>query len=348
MDSAARCCGGFGGVYCSNCFNRFFGMEVNTVIHGNFLDNTLPDKCAQLIICDPPYFQVKGDFDFIWKDRESYLADVEKWAKECKRVLADNGTLFWWGHALNIAYSQIILDKYFNLINSLVWEKTETQTMKNSPESMRSFAPVTERLLMYDNGEDVSGLAAVYSDADCFKTIKEYMRIERSKLMQEKGFKTLAEFDNFINEWTNTKSVVSRHYFADSQYSFPTAEIYARMQQTGFWQRPYEALRQEYEALRRPFNQSKLQTDILRYSQEAHITGQYDHPTKKPEKLTRAIILTCSRPNDIVLVPFAGSGTEVAMAAKEGRRFVGYDIEAKYAKMAQERANKHLNTPTLF
>ena len=71
-------------------------MEVNKIHNINFLDNTLPDKCANLIIADPPYFEVKGDFDFIWKSFDDYLKDVEKWAKECKRLLADNGTLFWY------------------------------------------------------------------------------------------------------------------------------------------------------------------------------------------------------------------------------------------------------------
>ena len=85
--------------------------EINKVHHDDFLNNGLPDKCAKLIISDPPYFEVKGDFDFIWRDREHYLQDVELWAKECKRLLADNGTLFWYGHAKKIAYSQIILDK---------------------------------------------------------------------------------------------------------------------------------------------------------------------------------------------------------------------------------------------
>ena len=37
----------------------------------------------------------------------------------------------------------------------------------------------------------------------------------------------------------------------------------------------------------------------------------------KPEALTRALMLTCSRPNDLVLVPFAGSGTECAMLLKK-------------------------------
>ena len=71
--------------------------EINKIHHKNFLDNTLPDKTVQLLIADPPYFQVKGDFDFIWKSFDDYLKDVEIWVKECKRLLADNGTLFRYG-----------------------------------------------------------------------------------------------------------------------------------------------------------------------------------------------------------------------------------------------------------
>ena len=69
----------------------------------------------------------------------------------------------------------------------------------------------------------------------------------------------------------------------------------------------YEELRKEYEELRRPFeNYFKLQ-EILRFSNEATKTGaKYDHETVKPETLTRALILTCSRKNDLVLIPFFG------------------------------------------
>src|ERR1017187_9806896 len=92
------------------------------LIHGDCMLNSIPDKSVQLIIADPPYFEVKGDFDFIWKSFEDYLLDVERWAKECKRLLADNGTLFWWGHAKKIAYAQVIFDKYFNLENNITVE----------------------------------------------------------------------------------------------------------------------------------------------------------------------------------------------------------------------------------
>ena len=125
-------------------------MELNKIHNINFLENTLSDKCANLIIADPPYFEVKGDFDFIWDSFDDYLKDVEKWAIECKRLLTDNGTLFWYGHAKKIAYSQVILDEHFELINNLVWEKTDCQTKKGI-DDFRMFAPTTERILMYSN-----------------------------------------------------------------------------------------------------------------------------------------------------------------------------------------------------
>ena len=97
-------------------------LEVNKIYHDDWMNNQLPDKSVKLIIADPPYFETKGDFDFVWKSFDDYLIDVEKWAIECKRLLADNGTLFWYGHAKKIAYAQIIFDKHFNLENNIAIE----------------------------------------------------------------------------------------------------------------------------------------------------------------------------------------------------------------------------------
>ena len=66
-------------------------------------------------------------------------------------------------------------------------------------------------------------------------------------------------------------------------------------------------------------------------------TAKYDHDTVKPETLTRALILTCSRKDDLVVIPFAGSGTECAMAKKENRKYIGFDIEKKYVDMSNNR-----------
>ena len=326
---------------------------INKVHHMNFLDNTLPDKCANLIIADPPYFEVKGEFDFIWKSFDEYLKDVEKWAIECKRLLADNGTLFWYGSAKRIAYAQIIFDKHFNLINNLVWDKGSFMGLEES-EGLRSFAPCTERILMYGSkAQDTTGLQEIQNDLELYKPIRDYF-LEQKKNCNY-TFKEINEkcFGSASNGGGMASNILTSYKVG---WTFPTKEKYDALQKIGLCPKPYEelrkeydGLRKEYEELRRPFtNYFKLQ-EIFRFSNEAVKTGsKYDHDTVKPETLTRALILTCSRPNDLVLVPFSGSGTECAMAAKENRNFWACDIEKKYVKMSNDRCREHLQTQSLF
>jgi modification methylase len=61
------------------------------------------------------------------------------------------------------------------------------------------------------------------------------------------------------------------------------------------------------------------------------------HPTQKPEALVARAVLAASRPGDLVLDPFFGTGTTGAVAKRLGRRFVGIEREAVYAKAAEAR-----------
>ena len=65
--------------------------------------------------------------------------------------------------------------------------------------------------------------------------------------------------------------------------------------------------------------------------------GKKLHPTQKPEALLARVILAASRPDDLVLDPFCGTGTTGAVAKRLGRRFVGIEREAGYAKAAEKR-----------
>jgi modification methylase len=65
--------------------------------------------------------------------------------------------------------------------------------------------------------------------------------------------------------------------------------------------------------------------------------GKKLHPTQKPEALLARVLLAASRPGDLVLDPFAGSGTTGAVAKKLGRRFIGIEREKLYARAAQAR-----------
>ena len=62
-----------------------------------------------------------------------------------------------------------------------------------------------------------------------------------------------------------------------------------------------------------------------------------DHPTQKPEKLYAKLILASSRPGDLVLDPFMGSGTTCVTAKKLGRHFCGVEINEEYCLWAMKR-----------
>src|SRR3974390_123358 len=77
--------------------------------------------------------------------------------------------------------------------------------------------------------------------------------------------------------------------------------------------------------------------------------GKKLHPTQKPEALLARVILSSSRPDDLVLDPFSGPGTTGAVAKHLGRRFVGIERDAKYARAAEQRiaATQPLGAPSI-
>jgi modification methylase len=66
-------------------------------------------------------------------------------------------------------------------------------------------------------------------------------------------------------------------------------------------------------------------------------TGAKAHPTQKPEALLHRVIMASTRPGDVILDPFFGTGTTGAAAKRLGRRFIGIEREEAYAKLAKER-----------
>jgi modification methylase len=65
--------------------------------------------------------------------------------------------------------------------------------------------------------------------------------------------------------------------------------------------------------------------------------GKKLHPTQKPESLLARVILSSSRPDDLVLDPFCGTGTTGSVAKRLGRRFIGVERDADYAAAAEQR-----------
>lgn len=64
------------------------------------------------------------------------------------------------------------------------------------------------------------------------------------------------------------------------------------------------------------------------------------HPTQKPLKICDRIIQHFSNEGDLVLVPFAGSGSECVSAKNNGRKFIGFEINPEYIEVANARLDK--------
>ena len=70
--------------------------------------------------------------------------------------------------------------------------------------------------------------------------------------------------------------------------------------------------------------------------------GSKAHPTQKPEALLYRILLACTKPGDVVLDPFFGTGTTGAVARRLGRHWIGIERETSYVKVARERIDSTL------
>jgi len=79
-------------------------------------------------------------------------------------------------------------------------------------------------------------------------------------------------------------------------------------------------------------------------------SGEKAHPTQKPESLLYRVIMAASKPGDVILDPFFGTGTTGAVAKKLGRNFIGCERESDYIAVAKKRikAIKTVKDPSLL
>jgi len=76
--------------------------------------------------------------------------------------------------------------------------------------------------------------------------------------------------------------------------------------------------------------------------------GYIDHPTPKPKHFIREILKMFTREDDIVLDPFIGSGSTAVACIQLNRKFIGFEIEEAYWKLAQKRVSKFINKQPLY
>lgn len=67
------------------------------------------------------------------------------------------------------------------------------------------------------------------------------------------------------------------------------------------------------------------------------------HPTQKPEYLLERIVLVSTEEGQVVLDPFCGSGTTGVEAVRQGRKFIGIELDEEYLEISKRRLEKEIS-----
>ena len=87
----------------------------------------IPSASVDLVIADPPYYHIKGEFDFTFQSVSEYLEWCRTWAEECYRILKTTGAFYCWGSSQMIDKLSVeVLDQFgFNVYQDVREKLTE-------------------------------------------------------------------------------------------------------------------------------------------------------------------------------------------------------------------------------
>jgi len=165
--------------------------------------------------------------------------------------------------------------------------------------------------------------------------------------------RTLANDDNpaaVVGAYTELYRVLRRDSFCISFYGYPKLDAFVHAwTEAGFdtvghivWPKPYisstrfvgVAHESAYILAKgKPQKPAHPLMDVQRWE----YSGNKAHPTEKAVSVLLPLIRSFSRPGDLVLDPFSGSGSTLVSAALAGRRYFGIELEAKYVELARRR-----------
>jgi DNA modification methylase len=127
--------------------------------------------------------------------------------------------------------------------------------------------------------------------------------------------------DKFIAAWREAGFRLAGHLTFTKRY--PSAERFLQYQHENAY----------LLAKGNPPQPTRRIPDVL----EWQYSGNKLHPTQKPLCVLTPLIQCFSRPGDLVLDPFCGSGSALVAAKLEGRRFIGIELDPAYFDVARDR-----------
>jgi len=205
---------------------------------------------------------------------------------------------------------ELAVAERFDMLNHIIWRKPSGRHNGCNKESLRRYFPQTEHIMFAESRKKLPF---------AFEPIRAYL--DQARKAAGIGRKQIDEACG---------CQMSGHWFDSSQWSFTSQAHYQTMNALfGGSLKPYEELKAEYKAIKqqqRHFAVTKHvpYTNVWDFKPVQWYPGK--HPCEKPLDLMRYIVAASSRPGDVVMDTFAGSGSTALACRDLGRSFVGCEM----------------------
>ena len=336
--------------------NGTVALPLDQILCGDNLEliRELPDCSVQLVITSPPYFQQRDYGAGMGNEErlEEYLENLLRLFRECVRVVRDDGSLVF---NLGDKYenSSLLLVPYrfaigatetglVRLVNDVTWVKKNPTPR----QFRRRLVSSTEPFFHFVKTEDY------FYNPDAFMANEHVPQKSRTRgtNVGQKYFDLIDQSDLSEDEKRNARLAleaaiqeVHRGEIAGLRMKIRGIHAEAFGGQDGG--RKIQIEKNGFTIIRLRGN--KLKRDVIETSVES-IKG-IKHPAIYPVKIVEEFLHLLTRPGDVVLDPFIGSGSTAVACRKLGRHFIGYDINPEYGEYARRRVETAPNeTMPLF
>jgi len=326
-------------------------MNVNKLVLGDNLEimKSMENDSIDLIYLDPPFFSNRN-YEVIWGDAgekrsfedrwaggiEHYIAWLKERVIEMHRLLKPTGSIFlhcdWHADAYIRVY---ILDKIFgedNFRGDIIWKRT---TAHNT--TSRKFGFLTDTIFFYSKTDKYCFYLPQATEHNKEYSSKTYRhtdengRVFRTHLVERNA--ALGIRPNLIYEY---KGYTPKWGWMMEKEKLEKLDADGKL----LWNSNGTPQRKIYlDEVAKPFL-GNLWSDIPNVQSSKEKIG---YPTQKPEALLERIIKCASHDGDIVLDPFVGGGTTIAVADRLNRQWIGIDQSVQAVKVTELRLDRQRN-----